>query len=84
MADQTLTNNDLRDYAKFNGINFPQWRYGVMLKLRRKKLEKIVLGTEQKPTEVKAHIMVIPLRLESLSVLPAFKTRDVIALHCKE
>jgi hypothetical protein len=63
MADQTLTNNDHRDYAKFNGINFPQWRYGVMLKLRRKKLDGIVLGTEPKPTEVKAHTMVMPSKL---------------------
>lgn len=41
-----------RDYVKFNGINFPQWKYAVMLKLRKKKLEAIVLGTETKPTQV--------------------------------
>jgi hypothetical protein len=41
-----------RDYVKFNGINFPQWRYAVMLKLRKKKLEDVVLGIEKKPTEV--------------------------------
>ena len=44
--------NERRDYAKFNGINFPQWKFGVMLKLRRKKLDQIVLGTETKPNEV--------------------------------
>jgi hypothetical protein len=52
MATQNLSANELRDYAKFNGINFPQWRYGVMLKLRRKKLEKLVLGQDPKPAEV--------------------------------
>jgi hypothetical protein len=41
-----------RDYVKFNGINFPQWKYAVMLKLRKKKLEDVVLGTEMKPLEV--------------------------------
>lgn len=41
-----------RDYVKFNGINFPQWRYAVMLKLRKKKLEDVVLGIEKKPTDV--------------------------------
>ncbi|XP_045034748.1 uncharacterized protein LOC116934903 [Daphnia magna] len=51
MATQNLSANELRDYAKFNGINFPQWRYGVMLKLRRKKLEKLVLGQDPKPAE---------------------------------
>ena len=44
--------NERRDYAKFNGINFPQWKFGVMLKLRRKKLDQIVLGTETKPNVV--------------------------------
>ena len=44
--------NERRDYAKFNGINFPQWKFGVMLKLRRKKLDQIVLGTETNPNEV--------------------------------
>lgn len=48
--------NDRRDYAKFNGINFPQWKFGVMLKLRRKKLDQIVLGIEEKPTEVSSFI----------------------------
>ena len=44
--------NERRDYAKFNGINFPQFKFGVMLKLRRKKLDQIVLGTETKPNVV--------------------------------
>ena len=44
--------NERRDYAKFNGINSPQFKFGVMLKLRRKKLDQIVLGTETKPNEV--------------------------------
>ncbi|KZS02486.1 Uncharacterized protein APZ42_000461, partial [Daphnia magna] len=51
MATQNLSANELRDYAKFNGINFPQWRYGVMLKLRKKKFEKLVLGQDPKPAE---------------------------------
>ncbi len=41
-----------RDYVKFNGINFPQWKFAVMLKLKKKKLDAIVLGTETKPVEV--------------------------------
>ena len=44
--------NERRDYAKFNGINFQQWKFGVMLKLRRKKLDQIVLGLEEIPAEV--------------------------------
>jgi hypothetical protein len=48
-----MSDSPRSDYAKFNGINFPQWKFGVMLKLRRKKLDSIVLGTETKPIEVK-------------------------------
>ena len=44
--------SERREYAKFNGTNFPKWRFGVMLKIRSKKLEKIVLGTGTKPAEV--------------------------------
>lgn len=47
--------NDRRDYVKFNGINFPQWKFGVMLKLRMKKLDPIVLGIETRPVEVIAY-----------------------------
>ena len=50
MADENQ--NERRDYAKFNGVNFPQWKFGVMLKLRRKKLDQIVLGLEEIPAEV--------------------------------
>ena len=44
--------NEKRDFPRFNGTNFPQWRFGVMLKLRAKKLDPVVLGTETKPNEV--------------------------------
>ena len=40
-----------RDYVKFNGINFPQWKFAVLLKLK-KKLDGIVLVTETRPVEV--------------------------------
>ena len=43
--------SELRDYAKFNGINFTQWQYGVMLKLQ-KKLDTIARRTETKPAEI--------------------------------
>jgi hypothetical protein len=48
-----MSDSPRSDYAKFNGINFPQWKFGVMLKLRRKKLDSIVLGIETKPNEVR-------------------------------
>ena len=41
-----------RDFTKFNGVNFPQWKFAVMLKLKQKKLDGIALGNDQKPTEV--------------------------------
>ncbi len=50
MANEST--NGQRDYAKFNGVNFPQWKFGVMLKLRRKRLDQIVLGAQQKPAQV--------------------------------
>ncbi len=53
-----------RDYVKFNGINFPQWRYAVMLKLRKKKLEDVVLGIEKKPTEVTRHSIFVQKQTE--------------------
>ena len=50
MADENQ--NERRDYAKFNGVNFPQWKFGIMLKLRGKKLDQFVLGLEDIPAEV--------------------------------
>jgi hypothetical protein len=41
-----------RDFTKFNGVNFPQWKFAVKLKLKQKKLDGIVLGNDKKPTEV--------------------------------
>ena len=41
-----------RDFTKFNGVNFPQWKFAVMLKLKQKKLDGIVLGYDRKPNEV--------------------------------
>lgn len=54
-----------RDYVKFNGINFPQWKFAVMLKLKKKKLDGIVLGTETRPVEVTKFIPIIR-QLETL------------------
>ena len=48
-----------RDYVKFNGINFPQWKFAVMLKLKKKKLGGIVLGTETRPVEVTKFIEIL-------------------------
>ena len=67
--------NGKRDYVKFNGINFPQWKFGVMLKLRRKKLDSIVLGTETKPVEVTmklkySEIVEISMRIVSVKCYP--------------
>jgi hypothetical protein len=41
-----------RDFTKFNGVNFPQWKFAVMLKLKQKILDGIVLGYDRKPNEV--------------------------------
>ena len=46
------TENERRDFTRFNGTNFPQYKFAVVLKLRLFKLEQIVLGTETKPVEV--------------------------------
>jgi len=54
-----MSDSPRSDYAKFNGINFPQWKFGVMLKLRRKKLDSIVLGTETKPIEVRMKTLLL-------------------------
>ena len=46
------TENERRDFTRFNGTNFPQYKFAVVLKLRLFNLEQIVLGTETKPVEV--------------------------------
>lgn len=71
-----------RDYVKFNGINFPQWKYAVMLKLRKKKLEAIVLGTETKPTQETLELVVddvTSIVVTNQATIDAWMERDVDA-----
>jgi hypothetical protein len=37
------------EFERFNGLNFQNFRYALMLKLRAHRLIGIVLGTETKP-----------------------------------
>ncbi|KAK4030475.1 hypothetical protein OUZ56_023711 [Daphnia magna] len=47
MSNESIT--ERREFARFNGINFPQFRYAIMLELKVLRLENIVLGTEPRP-----------------------------------
>ena len=50
MSNESIT--ERREFARFNGINFPQFRYAIMLKLKVLRLENIVLGIEPITCEV--------------------------------
>ena len=38
--------------TRFNGSGFSQWKFGVQILARAKKLEKVIEGIETKPAEV--------------------------------
>ena len=44
---------------KFDGTNFPSWRYGIWLILEKAKLTTIVNGTEPMPVEVSFFLTVL-------------------------
>jgi len=57
MSNESIT--ERREFARFNGINFPQFRYAIMLKLKVLRLENIVLGTEPRPHQVTKSVLVL-------------------------
>ena len=48
-------NREVSHVVKFNGINFPIWKFGCWLKLEQHNLVKIVTGEETKPVKVTIH-----------------------------
>jgi hypothetical protein len=61
MTNESIT--ERRDFARFNRINFPQFRYAIMLKLKVLRLENIVLGTEPRPHQVTKSALVLNIKL---------------------
>ena len=61
MSNESTT--ERREFARFNGINFPQFRYAIMLKLKVLRLENIVLGTEPRPRQVTKSALVLNIKL---------------------
>ena len=49
------TYKDVSHIVKFDGSNFPSWKFGIWMFLEKHKLSPVVNGTEAKPTEV-SHI----------------------------
>lgn len=47
-----ISTKDISHIVKFDGTNFPSWKYGVWLLLEKYQLIPIVEGKEKKPTEV--------------------------------
>ncbi|KAI9557204.1 hypothetical protein GHT06_017021 [Daphnia sinensis] len=52
MVNQLISVNNGIFQARFNGIGFSQWSFGVLLMARAKRLESIIQGTETRPIEV--------------------------------
>jgi hypothetical protein len=50
MATNTFSTRDASHVTKFNGNNFPFWKFQVLLVLRQYDLVDVVLGTQVKPT----------------------------------
>jgi hypothetical protein len=51
MANNTA--KDVGHISKFDGSNFPSWKYGVWMLLEKNKLISIVDGSERQPEQVK-------------------------------
>jgi hypothetical protein len=52
MANQQGSGHHGICMTRFNGTGFSQWKFGVTILARAKKLEKVIDGTETKPAEV--------------------------------
>lgn len=50
MSTNTFSTRDASHVTKFNGNNFPFWKFQVLLVLRQYDLVDVVLGTQVKPT----------------------------------
>ena len=46
------TSKDVGHIAKFDGTNFPSWKYGIWMFLEKNRLTSIVDGSVIKPVEV--------------------------------
>ena len=45
------TSKDVGHIAKFDGTNFPSWKYGIWMFLEKNRLTSIVDGSVAKPVE---------------------------------
>ena len=50
MANNTA--KDVGNISKFNGSNFPSWKYGVWMLLEKNRLVSVVDGSETQPEQV--------------------------------
>ena len=71
MANSTL--RDVSHIEKFNGHNFPQWKFGVWLILEQYNLVPLVEGREAIPVEVNVPMGCISLLLMYIFIV---KVRD--------
>lgn len=55
MANSTA--KDVGHIAKFDGTNFPSWKYGIWMFLEKNRLIPVVDGRETEPKEVRIRIV---------------------------
>lgn len=48
------TSKDVGHISKFDGTNFPSWKYGIWMFLEKNRLIPVVDGSETQPTEVRS------------------------------
>ncbi|KAI9553756.1 hypothetical protein GHT06_019014 [Daphnia sinensis] len=72
MANQAL--RDIQLMAKFDGSNYPSWKYGILMVLEKQMLLSVVDGSETKPQEV--------MNLLQLKILCVGMSTMMISLSC--
>lgn len=71
------TTKEISHIAKFDGTNFPSWKYGMWMFLEKNKLTNVMEGTEKRPLEVSVALAPPASFLSlSLSLLKQKKMRE--------
>ncbi|EFX75970.1 hypothetical protein DAPPUDRAFT_107360 [Daphnia pulex] len=73
MANSTAT--DVGHIAKFDGSNFPSWKYGVWMLLEKNRLISIVDGSERLPEQVRNEAGAV----QNYNTIDDWKQKDVEA-----
>ncbi|EFX71976.1 hypothetical protein DAPPUDRAFT_111193 [Daphnia pulex] len=77
------TSKDVGHIAKFDGTNFPSWKYGIWMLLEKNRLTSIVDGSVTKPVENSDNCCVKNIRddgvIENIAEIDVWKQQDVDA-----